>query len=134
MLTVGDLADARSLQDHVILLLQARNGPQHPDTAAARAVQAQILLALGEPGEARVLLEDALPVLEQAGPDYRPRRGLARYTLARCLAALHHDPPQQQRLLELAGADLDGDPDPASQRALAELRARDPSILPPAPR
>ncbi|WP_293251634.1 serine/threonine-protein kinase [Nannocystis sp.] len=134
LLTVGDLADARSLQDHVILLLQARNGPQHPDTAAARAVQAQILLALGEPGEARVLLEDALPVLEQAGPDYRPRRGLARYTLARCLAALHHDPPQQQRLLELAGADLDGDPDPASQRALAELRARDPSILPPAPR
>ncbi|MBL8975016.1 MAG: hypothetical protein JNK56_30740, partial [Myxococcales bacterium] len=54
-----------------------------------------------------------------------------------CLADLHTDRPQQERLLELAAADLAGDPDdPTSQRALAELQAWRPSTLPttPAPR
>ena len=137
LISIGDHGEAQPLQDHVVEQLQARHGGHAPIAAAARVPQAQILRALARPGEARAILESALPALEHAGPDYRGRRGLARYTLARCLADLHTDRPQQERLLELAAADLAGDPDdPTSQRALAELQAWRPSTLPttPAPR
>jgi hypothetical protein len=96
--------------------------------------QARILRALGKANDARAILEAAIPALERAGPEYRGRRGLARYTLARCLADLQTSRAQQASLLELAAADLDGDDDPTSQRALDELQAWRPTTLPRAPR
>jgi tRNA A-37 threonylcarbamoyl transferase component Bud32/tetratricopeptide (TPR) repeat protein len=124
LINVGEYAEAKPLQDHAVEQLQARHGGQHPIAAAARVSQAQILRTLGNANEARAILEGALPILEQAGPDYRGRRGLARYTLARCLADMHTDRPRQRSLVALAAVDLGDDTeDPTSQRALAELQA-----------
>ena len=134
LIAVGEYSEAQPLQDHVVEHLQARHGGLHPLVAAARMHQARILRALGKANDARAILEAAIPALERAGPDYRGRRGLARYTLARCLADLQTSRAQQASLLELAAADLDGDDDPTSQRALDELQAWRPTTLPRAPR
>jgi tetratricopeptide (TPR) repeat protein len=125
LINVGEYAEAKPLQDHAVEQLQARHGGQHPIAAAARVSQAQILRTLGNANEARAILEGALPALEQAGPDYRGRRGLARYTLARCLADMHTDSTAASAAcVALAAVDLGGDTeDPTSQRALAELQA-----------
>ena len=93
-----------------------------PAAAVARVQQAQILRALGRPEEAVTLLEAALPTLESASAEHRGRRGLGRYTLARCLAELRRDRPRQQQLARLAADDLAADSDYFFRRGLLDLR------------
>jgi tetratricopeptide (TPR) repeat protein len=122
LLALGHTDEALALQQHVVTVRE-REAPGAPDTAAARVQQAQILHALGRTGEAVQILEAALAGLESAPAEHRARRGLGRYTLARCLAALRQDRPRQQLLADLAADDLAGDGGHFARRALIDLRA-----------
>ncbi|HEY0133441.1 MAG TPA: tetratricopeptide repeat protein, partial [Nannocystis sp.] len=121
LLALGQADEALALQQHVVAVRE-RESAGDPAAAVARVQQAQIVRALGRPEEAVALLEAALAILESAPVEHRWRRGLGRYTLARCLAELRRDRPRQQLLASLAADDLASDGDYFARRALLELR------------
>ena len=119
-IALGQADEALALQQHVVAVRE-HEAPGHPETAAAHVQQAQIVHALGRPEEAVQILEAALPILESAPVDYHGRRGLGRYTLARCLAELRQDQPRQQLLATLAADDLAAETGHFARRAMIEL-------------
>ena len=121
LLALGHAGEALALQEHVVAVRE-RESAGDPEAAAARVQQAQIIHTLGRPKEAVRLLEAALAILETAPAEHRGRRGLGRYTLARCLAELRQDRPRQDRLLAQAADDLATASDHFARRALADLR------------
>ena len=120
LVALGQADEALALQQHVVAVRE-HEAPGHPETAAAHVQQAQIVHALGRPEEAVQILEAALPILESAPVDYHGRRGLGRYTLARCLAELRQDQPRQQLLATLAADDLAAETGHFARRAMIEL-------------
>ena len=124
LLALDRPAEALPLQEHVIAAL-ARTADHDPASFAEAAVQlAQILRAIGRPQDAVARLTPAIATLA-ALPEHAPRLALARYTLARALADLRQDRPEQLRLLLAVEPVLAVDEahDVVSRRALAELRA-----------
>jgi tetratricopeptide (TPR) repeat protein len=71
---------------------------QHPDVAGSKLTLARILLAQGEPEEARPLLEETVVIFEQRLPEDHWRTAWARILLASCRAALE-DPGASEALL-----------------------------------
>ena len=123
LLALGHPVEALALQEHVVAVRELESAGD-PEAAAARVQQAQIIHTLGRTDEAVRLLEAALAILDTAPAEHHGRRGLGRYTLARCLAELRRDRPRQDRLLAQAAEDLATASDHFSRRALTELRTR----------
>jgi len=121
LLALGRADEALALEEHVVAVRE-RESDDDFEAAAARVQQAQIIHALGRREPAIRLLEAALVILETAPAEHRGRRGLGRYTLARCLAELRQDRPRQQQLTALAADDLATASDYFARRALADLR------------
>lgn len=66
-----DLRTAADLFRRAAAASDAAHGSEHPDTLSARLSQARALHAAGLPDEARAVLTDLLPALEQVlGPDH----------------------------------------------------------------
>jgi hypothetical protein len=63
------LAEARPLDERALAITETVHGPDHPDVALHLNNLAETLLALGEPGQARPLLERAAAIGGRRHPD-----------------------------------------------------------------
>jgi hypothetical protein len=73
----GDYAQARKLEEEVLLIRQQTQGAEHPDTLTSMNNLSIILFHLGKIEKARALVAEALPVaLGKYGPDPDFSQGL----------------------------------------------------------